>query len=559
MDVRLQLHVKKDPLSHADLYRNEVEKFRGMLRISKMDPQAKNPELSSLLIFLPHISMHFEDKISSDVFTYALDYYSLLEKSLAHATITGICHIKKTKQIEPEIFYKSAIPLIEEMDKRTKTTFLQFLISEIIRDKEHWPIIKEILLSAIKSGVEAHSKRAAYIFMHLVSREAWKDEETAEHVFSLIMYAPPVVVNFVFLYLLDRVELSIKEEDIEMPEIQRKMKIKKETISDRKKDERKKKEIQKKLAKREEKMRNKEPNVVVLLQRLGDKGPFFGAKIFKCIKNSEYSAELKLKMAEVVSRIACYHKITIKGFLGYMTRFLFPHQEKLPSVFATIAQSIHENTPTKEVEAICEMLVESFCNDYKDDEIIAYGINCLKIILKKYPEASKYKCIEYVLDFRRMRKKRAVTASMALKKMIRETEKAKSKLSKQEEESIEELEEDEEYNSSFSDNGEEEEEWEEASLFSDSDGQVFGSDDIDSHGFVTEEGIIKITKKSSKEEMIAKAKADRCKREKKDLPSNNKTKQKETNYTVRKTKRKSVGKKLSKKAKKVKKGGKKRS
>ncbi|OAG32007.1 protein SDA1 [Nematocida displodere] len=587
MDVRLQLLVKKDPASYTALYANEVEKLRGMLRISKLDPEAKNPELCSLLVFLPHVSTHYEEDIASDIFNYMLDYYTLLDKSLAQAAITSITLLKKSKQIGPEVFYKQSIPLIEEMDKRTKTIFVQFIISEIIRDKEHWPLIKETLLTAIRSGVEAHAKRAAYVFMHMVSREAWVDGASTETVFEILLSAPDVVVNFIFMYLLDRVELMVKEEDIELPDTEKKgSKIKRETKGDEKKKEKQKKEIEKKLAKREEKRLSKDPNIIMLLKRLEGTGPAYGAKIFKQMKNSNKSADLKLKMAQVVSRIACFYKINIKGFLGYMTRFMFPHQVQLPLVFSSIVQSIHETTPPKEIEAICEMIIENFCNDYKDDEVIAYGINSLKAIIRRYPEASAYKCIQYVLDYRKTKKKRALTASTALKKMIRESEKAAYKLKQAEKKAaqeearalaeenassnasdgvLEEAEdEDEDENDEFEtdsdqDLGSEYDENLDPNQDSDSDmdsdsGSLIESSEEDPNGFVPEEKISKIRKKATKEEIIEKAKSEKYKKFRKDLPTSNKTKQKETNYTVRKTKHKSVAKKLSSKGKKSKQG-----
>ncbi|KAI5189537.1 protein SDA1 [Nematocida sp. AWRm77] len=556
MDVRLQLQVKKDPLSYASLYANEVENLRGMIKISKLDPAAKNPELCNLLVFLPHVSMHYEEDIAGDIFHYTLDYYAFLDKGIAQAAITGVITLKKSKQLGPDVFYKQALPLIEGMDKRTKTLFLQFLVSEIIRDKEHWEVIQNILFGAIKSGVEAHSKRAVYIFLHMVSREAWKDQKSTEKVFELILNATPGVANFIFMYLLDKVELVIREEEIEIPdEVRRRSKIKKETKGDTKKKERQKKELEKKIAKREEKAQQKQPNLIALLERLGEKGPEYGAKIFRKVKSADMSSEIKLRMAQVVSRIIYFHKITIKGFLGYMTRFMFPHQKNLPAVFSSIAQSIHSSTPASEIEAICEMIGVNFCSDHKDDEIIAYGINSLKAIIRRYPEATKFPCIQYVLDFRGSKKKQAATASTALKKMMKEVTKAAAKTENDSDAENDSGAEEEQHSYSGkeddNDNGSEEE---------DGDSEEFGAEELvsdsdsieDSNEFITEEAISKIRKKDSKEEMIDKAKADKYSRKKKDLPSTNKEKQKETNYAVRRTKRKVIPKKKRAPTKKVK-------
>ncbi|KAI5189141.1 protein SDA1 [Nematocida minor] len=570
MDIRLQLQIKRDPKSYKTLYKNEVDKLRGMIKISKLDPEAKNSELSTLLTFLPHISKHYDEDIAGDIFNYALDYYSLLERSLSQSVITGITTLKKTKQIGPEIFYKQSIPLIEEMDKRTKTVFIQFLIAEIIRDNtEHRKLIQEILINTIHSGVESHSKRAVYLFMHLVSREVWVDKESSEMVFEMIFQAPPVVINFVFMYLLDRVKLVVTEEEIEVPVVKKTdSKIKKETRGDKKKKERKEKERKKKEEEKKEKEERKEPNIIALLNRLGDKGPYYGSKLFKKVKASEYSPDTKLMMVQIVSRIISFYTINIKGFHGYMMRFLFPHQEKLPSVFSAIAQAIHQETPSREVEAVCELIVENFCSDYKDDDIIAYGVNSLRAIIRRYPEAAQFECIKKVMDYRRLKKKRAVTASSALKKMIRDIEKAKEKENNEEAENIAKSSKknssgDKENDEMADDDGDEsgyEMASDEGSFDADAsddeeslsaDDSSFSGDetDDDSNGFVTEEMISKIRKKDTKEEKIEKAKADKRERKKKEQASTNKEKQKVKNYTVRKTKRKAIPKKRTKKTK----------
>lgn len=556
MDIRLQLQVRKDPESHKSLYLNEVEKMRGMLRISRMDPSAKNPELCNLLVFIPSISHNYKEEIiSGDIFNYALDCYSVLEKGLAHAAVTAIIILKKSKQIDASVFYRQTIPLIETMDKRTKTIFIQFLVSEICRDISNWEIIKDILYTAIKSGVEAHAKRAAYIFIHMISRNIWTDKETTEKVFDLLLGpSSSSVVNFIFMYLLDKLQLTVKEEDIDMPEETKKgTKIKKETLADKKKKEKKKKEIEKKKAKQAEKLAEKEPNIITLLKRIEGRGPYYAARIFKSIKSSEHSHELKLKMAQVVSRIAAYHKVTIKGFLGYMGRFMFPHQDNLPLVFSSIVQSIHLDVPTKEVEAVCEMIIDNFCSDHRDDEVIAYGVNALKEIIKRYPAAAKYDCVQFVLSFKKVKKQKAATASFALRKMIREAEKAVQQTKEEIDIGDSDVDDSDNYNSNTASNEDENElpsEYMEDGFTSTLE-ECDSISDEDPNGFVPEEKIGKIRKKATKEEMIEKAKAEKYKRKKKDLPSTNKEKQKEKNYTIRKTKRKAIGKKLSKRAKKL--------
>lgn len=535
MDVRLQQEVKKNPFLHLELIKNEVDKLRVMLRLSKMDPGAKNAELEQLLLFLPSVAHNCSEDVSGDIFTYALDYYPVLEKGLSQALITSLINLKKLKRIGPEVFYKQTIPLVEEMDKMTKTVFLQFLISEIIRDAKHWPLIRSVLAEAVKSGSEAHAKRAAYIFLHLIGRDVWKDAETSEKMFELLLIASASVTHFILLYLLDRVHLTVKEEDIDIPEItRRRSKIKKETKSDQKKKEQEKKERAKKIAKKERAAQEKEPNIVVHLSRMQEKGEKYAVLLFKSLKKAEYAAETKLQMAQVISRVVAYHHLRLKGFLGYMTRFMFPHQTQLPVVFSAIAQAIHQDTPPKEVEAICEVIVNNFCSEHRDDDVISYGINSLRVLIKRYPAASKYQCIQLVLRYRRSLKRKAACASDALRKMLFEAGRAERKLATEQRKAEEECELVEE---------EVQSDYQCSDQCSQEDSQDADSSSEQPFGFVPEEAISKIRKKTTKEEMVEKAKAEKYKRKSKPLPTSNKEKQKKKNYTVRKTKRRIIPKK----------------
>ncbi|KAI5159939.1 protein SDA1 [Nematocida ausubeli] len=562
MDIRLQLQIKRDPKSFTSLYKNEVEKLKGMIKISKLDPQAKNKELASLLTFLPHISKHFSEDISTEIFNFALDYYTLLNKAISQAVITAISTLKKTKQLGPEIFYKQAIPLIESMDKRTKTTFLQFLIAEIIRDVEYKEIIQNILKNTVKSGVEMHSKRAAYIYMHLISRNTWTDEKSTEIVFKIIEFAPETVIKFILRYLLDRVQLVITEEEVDMPSRKTDLKIKRETKADKKRNERKEKLILKKLAEKKEKELEKLPNIVILINRIKN-APEITAKLFKLVKKSTYSSEVKLLLVQVISRMIAYCKITVKGFMSYMMRFLFPHENELPTVFATISQAIHENTLEKEVEAVCDLIVENFCSDFRDDEVIAYGINSLRMIIRRFPKAVAYASIGRVITgYKKMNKRKAQTAASALKKMVREINERGNDL----DDEITELESDYATDEEITTNGNDtpkedispnsnnndyfstQSENEGYSSESETESNGFENEtDDDSNGFVTEEMIGKIRRKATREEKIAKAKAEKREKKEREHTGTNKEKQKTTNYTVRKTKRMIIPKKKSKK------------
>lgn len=529
MDVRLEYQLRKNPSNYGDVFTAEAEKMRSLMGVSRMDPSSKLPELCGLLVFLSSVAHHYDEDISCEIFNYAIGHFADLDKSLGKAVVTAITNLKKSKRIDPGVFYRNVVPLIEEMDKRTKTVFVQFLVSEIARDAGHWDAIKAVLSDAIAAGTEAHSKRASYIYLHMVSRGVWADSGSAAKVFEILLAGPPVVAKFVAMYLLDRVELVVREEEADAPldeAPKRSTKIKRETKADKRKAEQHKKALQKRRLGEEEGRESKEPNITTLLRRLGPEGMQYGKKVFAKLKASTCRLDTRLRLAQVVSRIICFYQAAVKGFLPYMTRFMFPHQKFLPIVLSCIVQGVHEESDPGEVEAMCELIVENFCQDYRDDDIIAYGVNALRAILARNSSVAKSRCIRTVLDYKKLHKSQAVVASSALKKMLSELEPPSSG---------------------------------HAEAASDSDPDSDSADGCSSPAsdapesgnaeFVTEEEIASARKKKSKEQIVQKARAIKKKRRgKKASATTNKEKQKEKNYTVRKAKRKVQGKKLSREA-----------
>jgi hypothetical protein len=504
MDIRLQQQMRQDPSSYADVYKEEAERLRSLIKLSKRDPGIKIPGLPALLVSLSTLSKHFKESIAGDLFEYSVESFKEMDRSLRQAAVTAIVNLKKSKEIDAEVFYRRAIPLVEEMDRRTKTIFIQFLVSELMREKGEWPAAKKIFSCVIDEGTEAHSKRASYIYTHMVSRGAWGDRESAEKVFQMVVNGCVPVVRFVSLYLLDRIELTVKEEEIDEGEGRKTSKIKRRTRADERREKREKMGRERR---RKGKVEERSPNICRLLEVLGEEGKKYALGIFKRLKKEGLKLDLKLRLAQIVSRIVSFHRLKPKDFLSHMTRFMFPHQRMLPIVLSCIVESIHEESDLREVEGVCKIIVENFCRDYCDDEIIAYGVNAVRMILRRNRGVARFKCIEEITDYRRIGKQQAVAAGTALRKMVRAVEEQK------------------------------EEELESESL------------PHEKIQFVSEENIKEIRKKKSKEEIVEGARQS-LRKEKKSRASTNKEKQKEKNHAVRRGKRQLPGKKLRRKSRK---------
>lgn len=535
MDVHLQEILKKDPQNYSDVFFRELQRMKGLMEISRMDPGEKSPDLCSLLVFLSSVSHNYPSDISAAVFSYVLGSYQDMDKSLRQSSITALIHLKKKKLLGPELlFYQKTFPLVEEMDSRTKVIFVSFLLKEIERDREMWPAIKEMLLSAAEGGNEALSKRASYIYIALSHRGCWRTAEDIKHVFGMLVGPYASTVKFLTLFLLDKTVLSVEEQEREggekRPAPSNKKggsKIKRESKADIRQAER--------LRKKEEK-EERQSNLLLLLEKVGEKeGLRFLKGTFEGLKRSKLPLALRLSVAQVVARVVCHYQTYLKGFLTFMTRFMFPHQKLLPLALTAVVQSVNDGTDAGELEGICNLIVDNFCEEYCDDEIIAYGINAIGQLFKRSKKVGGFGVIARLVNYRKSKKRQAITASAALKKLL-----AGVGAGAEEEEGESGAEEEE------SEGGEEEEE----------EAREDGKE------FITEHVIADIRRRKNKQVVIERV------REGKRVVSNNKKnphasttnkdKQKDNNYTVRRKKRRVQGKKLSSRTKRVKKGGKKR-
>ncbi|KAH8086700.1 hypothetical protein JL720_7140 [Aureococcus anophagefferens] len=87
--------------------------------------------------------------------------------------------------------------------------------------------------------------------------------------------------------------------------------------------------------------------------------------------------EIRVAMMDLISRVACAHKLALLPFYSYVQRYLTAHQKDAPKLLAVFAQACHDLVPPDELVAAARKIADAFVSERNAPEAMALGINAL--------------------------------------------------------------------------------------------------------------------------------------------------------------------------------------
>ncbi|KAH8059389.1 hypothetical protein JL722_5415 [Aureococcus anophagefferens] len=88
--------------------------------------------------------------------------------------------------------------------------------------------------------------------------------------------------------------------------------------------------------------------------------------------------EIRVAMMDLISRVACAHKLALLPFYSYVQRYLTAHQKDAPKLLAVFAQACHDLVPPDELVAAARKIADAFVSERNAPEAMALGINALR-------------------------------------------------------------------------------------------------------------------------------------------------------------------------------------
>ena len=148
----------------------------------------------------------------------------------------------------------------------------------------------------------------------------------------------------------------------------------------------------------------------------------FGENLFENLSRGDkrHSLEVKVRIMQLLSRVMSVHRLTILSFYSYMAKYLMPHQLHITLILVSLAQSVHEQTPTDVLTPAIRKIAYAFVHPGVSAEVVAAGINTIREICRRQPWCMEQDLLEDLVAYRHSKDKGVSAASRSLMLLYRE-------------------------------------------------------------------------------------------------------------------------------------------
>ena len=108
-------------------------------------------------------------------------------------------------------------------------------------------------------------------------------------------------------------------------------------------------------------------------------------KLFRRLRSSNESFEVRLLHMNMVSRIIGCHQLQLLSFYTFIQRYLSNHQKEVTHILAFLVQASHELVPPGELIPVVKSIAFNFIAERCSEEIISVGLNAVREILSRVP------------------------------------------------------------------------------------------------------------------------------------------------------------------------------
>ena len=113
----------------------------------------------------------------------------------------------------------------------------------------------------------------------------------------------------------------------------------------------------------------------------------FSERLYRLLKGSNASFDVKLLMMNVLSRFIAWHKLLILDFYSFLLRYLQPHQRQVTQVLAYTAQATHALIPPDTLYPVLRAIADNFVSEGAAEPVMAAGLNGIREICTRAPLA----------------------------------------------------------------------------------------------------------------------------------------------------------------------------
>ncbi|TFK59040.1 protein required for actin cytoskeleton organization and cell cycle progression [Pluteus cervinus] len=458
---QLQNLIKRDPQAYKEEFLQQWNHFKSVYQIFQTNPSEQPDHFRELIAFLSQVATCYPTETAefpSCLSALLLNNYGTLSPETRKALIQNVVLLRNKNVISSVDLLKILFPLLpraasSSLQSTIRKTILTDIRTANLHTKNHKlnRAVQAMLFSMVEQGMDApvvgdkgkakamnnmiaasasssdvvrkvgeEAMWAVIVCKELWKKQIWTDAKTVS-IIALGCFHPVTKVQSASAHFFlgsedDNDQPSDEEEEVDVRALHHRREINKKKRSSDKK-------LQKALNKAKTKKYNKPeptPNFPAL-EYIHDPQTF-SEKLFLLLTTHDrlYSLAHKILLIQLLSRLLSAHKLCVLPFYTYILPFLSYRQLQIPSILASLAQSVHELTPPDVLEPVIRKLAGEFVNPGVASEVISAGLNSITQICRRQPWAMEEDLLGDLVEYRKSKDKLVIQAARGLLQLYRE-------------------------------------------------------------------------------------------------------------------------------------------
>lgn len=430
----------------------------GMVRMSK-EQQAQLEQLLSFVAQLAPSYPQITADLPQHVSELLLEHHASLSPDLRMTCFRALALLRNRGVITSESLLKTLFPLLSATNSsELRTAILQTIVQDIkqanrkSKDMRLNRMVQGLLFGMVERGMNADGSSgvlrradaelkgrtealwAVRVASEMWRRRIWTDTRTVALLALACTHPHPKVqasaVRF-FLGDLHASENAADDSDDENADqgpdvgrLEHQRKVGKKTKAGERKL---------KLAQAQARRRRKENEAKSLEKEDQESGNMaaihllhdpqsFAENLFENLSKGDkrHPLEMKVRILQLLSRVISTHRLAVLSFYSYVAKYLMPHQLHITLILVSLAQSVHDQTPTDVLTPVIRKIAYAFVHPGVGAEVVAAGINTIREVCRRQPWCMEEDLLEDLVGYRRSKDKGVSAASRGLMQLYRE-------------------------------------------------------------------------------------------------------------------------------------------
>ncbi len=449
---QLQNLIKRDHMSYREEFLQQYHHFKASLAIVQLRPASPDAHFESLVTFISHVASLYPESredLPSTLMNLVQREAATLNASMRKCLIQCLLLLRKYNLIDLAALLELFFRLFRIQDKGLRDFLYDSIVGEIKRANKPqknnalnktlqnfmYGLLAESAASKIGDDENLAVHKIIQIVIELYRKGIWDDSRTVNVIAdACIKRISPKVMATGLNFFVGRFKgkalqsptdfnADSDEEDDNGSADYQKLLHRQQLSGTTKASKKKLKRSLQAMHRKEKKTFSsvgKDNNGSFAAIHLLNDPQGFAEKLFGHLKRSNDSFEVKLLLMNVISRVIGASQLILLDFYSFLHRYIQPHQKEVTQILAYAAQASHAMVPGDVMEPLVKAIAHNFVADHCENAVIAAGMNGLREICARCPEAMTEELLQDLAHFKGYHDKGVIMASRSLIALYRE-------------------------------------------------------------------------------------------------------------------------------------------